>query len=93
MHVNWKAVAHIAAEIVGAKIPQVVAIESAIEGAITDPTNAGKAQKSFEASVVTLKAAAELAGKNFMTPRVERSLRRMNDESVELINAIAEAHG
>lgn len=92
MHVDWKQVARVGAQIGSAFVPGAVQIEQMAEAAADGKTNAEKAAYALEAAIKTLEAEGQIAGKNYATPRVTAVLRRLNDDSVELLNALAEAH-
>lgn len=91
MHVNWKAVARTAAAVGDKFIPGVMVIEQMAEAAESAPTNKEKAARSLAAAVKALEAEGQLTGKQYATPRVQRVLRSLNDDTVELLNALAEA--
>lgn len=93
MKLNWRAVAHIAALAASAVVPGAVSIEQAAEAAIDAPTNPQKAAASLQALIQTLQAQGAITGKTYATPRVVAVLKKLNDDGVELVNALAEAHG
>jgi hypothetical protein len=92
MKVNWKQVAQIGAGVVGMFVPGAVEIERYAEQAVTAPDNAAKAAMALEAAIKVIETEGQLAGKQYATPRVQTVLRKLNDDSVELLNALAEAH-
>lgn len=92
MRINWRAVAHLGALVASQVVPQAAAIEAAVEGAVDARTNPEKAALSVEALVQSLNAAAALSGQSYNTPRVVAAIRRLNDDGVELVNALADAH-
>jgi hypothetical protein len=92
MKFDWKPIARIGAQIAGGFVPGAVQIEQMAEAAVVAPTNHEKAAISVEAALASLRAEGIVAGKNYATPRVEAAARRLNDASVEFVNALAEAH-
>lgn len=92
MHVDWKAVARIAVAVADKFVPGVLVIEQSAEAAAKAPTNEEKAAQSLAAFVKTLEIEGQIAGKQYATPRVQRVLKALNDDTVELLNALSEAH-
>lgn len=92
MKFDWKPIARIGAQIASGYVPGAVQIEQMAEAAAVAPTNHEKAAISLEAALQSLKAEGMIAGKNYVTPRVEAASHRLNDATVEFINALAEAH-
>lgn len=89
---NWTAIARIGATVASGFVPGAVQIEQAVEGALTAPTGAEKAAQVMQAAIKTLEAEGAIVGKNYATPRVQAAIRKLNDDSVELLNALAAAH-
>ena len=88
---NWRAIAQIGAQVASSMVPGAVQIEQAVEGLVSAKSGEEKARMGVEAGIRSLQAASSLSGKDYATPRVQYAIRRLNDDSVELLNALAEA--
>lgn len=93
MHIDWRKVAHIGAIVATAVgIGPAMAIEAQVEAAVDAKTGPEKAALALEAAIKGLEAEGAIAGKNYATPRVQAALRALNNDSVELVNALADAN-
>lgn len=93
MHINWRAVANIGAkvaEVVG--VPGAIAIEQNAEEMINAPSGIEKAEQAVETGIKVLETEGAIAGKNYATPRVKTAMLSLSNASVELVNALEEAH-
>jgi hypothetical protein len=92
MKIDWRNVAHIAAGITGMFVPGAVAVEQSVEGIVDAKTGEEKAAQVVSTAIASLNTYAGLGGKVYATPRVVAVINRLNNDSVELLNALAEAH-
>lgn len=92
MKVDWKAVGHIAAQVTESFVPGAIAIEQGVENIAGAKTGSEKQEEAVKTALLVLQSAAKETGKDFATPRVLAAIRRLNDDSVELLNALAAAH-
>lgn len=88
MHINWKTVASVAVKAVGTLVPQVQIVQDAADAVIAagkpHPTNEELAAAAVSAVLDSIPA-------KFKTPRVLGAIESLNDDIVELHNALAEA--
>ena len=91
MHINWKKVASVAVKAVGTLVPQVQIVQDAADELIA----AGKPHPTNEElSAAAIAGVIEAIPSKFKTPRVLDAIDALNDDIVELHNALAEAaHG
>jgi hypothetical protein len=92
MKFNWKKIGAVALKVTGSLVPQVQIVEDAVdalraEGKPTEP----KAEQVVDSVLRGLAETGNQIGKELRTPRVESAIRRLNDDVVELHNALAEA--
>lgn len=95
MKFDWRKIARLAATVTAPMIPGAVIVETTVEGIVDSKGKANdvKAKAVTEAAIASLEAEGEITGKQYATPRVQSAIRAVNDANVELLNALAEAHG
>lgn len=92
MKFDWRSIAHVAALVASGFVPNAVTLEQSVENIADAKSGADKATASVDAALQSVRTAEALMGKELLTPRVELAIRKLNDDSVELLNALSEAH-